>query len=237
MASTLPAFHENPYLESLDSRINRVCGHQIVLQNTVFYPNGGGQPGDTGIIKCNDRELRIINTRRCRETGDILHELDDSTPEFHESDSVWVSLDWARRYAHMRMHSCLHLLCSMIPFAVTGCSITDTKGRLDFNVTDSLPSKDELTSQLNRLIQQGIPVLVESLDEAIIDEQPELVKTLSVQPPRGAGRLRMIRIENTDFQPCGGTHVANTREIGSIKVAKIESKGKNNKRIQIVFAD
>ncbi|MGI9283738.1 MAG: alanyl-tRNA editing protein [Endozoicomonas sp.] len=179
--------------------------------------------------------VKVSDTRRCRESGRVLHILDEPAVSLNPGDSVTLELDWERRYAHMRMHTCLHLLCAVIPESVTGGGMTDQKGRLDFCLKDGLPDKQQLTDALNDLIAKDLPVSVEMLDESILDEQPELVKTMSVQPPRGAGQLRMIRVHETDFQPCGGTHVTRTGEIGPVRVARVESKGKQNKRVQIVF--
>ena len=236
-----PAYIRDAYLRELSTRIIEVTDNNVVLEDTVFYPTGGGQPGDSGwLISTSTRNsgetYQVVSTRRCRETGQIIHELADDAPELHAGDQVSLKLDWERRYSHMRFHTCMHLLCSLIPAGVTGGALTDQKARLDFCLNDHpLPEKQNLSIQLNELIEQDLPIIIEHLDEKVLDEQPELVRTMSVQPPRGTGQLRMIRVKDTDFQPCGGTHVASTAEIGRVRVAKVESKGKNNKRIQIVF--
>ena len=232
------AYQQNPYLVSLTTRVVSAEPGKLFLEDTVFYPTGGGQPGDSGRLVCRDGVERIItNARRCRQTGSIIHELADSEQVLEPGQSVTVELDWERRYAHMRMHTCLHLLSAIIPHGVTGGGLTDKKGRLDFDIQGDLPDKEILTEQLNELISQSLPVSVEMLDESILDEQPDLVKTMSVKPPRGAGTLRMIRVHDADFQPCGGTHVGNTSEIGPVRVTKVISKGKQNKRVQIAFID
>ncbi len=234
-----PAYIRDAYLRELSTRIIEVTDNNVVLEDTVFFPTGGGQPGDSGWLTSTSNSVetyQVINTRRCHETGQVIHELADSAPELSANDQVSLILDWERRYSHMRLHTCMHLLCSLIPAGVTGGALTDQKARLDFCLNDHLlPDKQDLSSQLNQLIEQDLPVTIEYLDEKVLDEQPELVRTMSVQPPRGTGQLRMIRVKDTDFQPCGGTHVANTAEIGRVRVSRIESKGKNNKRIQIIF--
>ncbi|KEQ14069.1 hypothetical protein GZ78_25895 [Endozoicomonas numazuensis] len=226
----------DPYLKQLQTTVLEASENHLVLADTIFYPTGGGQPGDTGtLLTASGEVLKVNDTRRCRETGRVLHILEEPTVSLNEGAAVTLKLDWDRRYAHMRMHTCMHLLCAVIPEGVTGGGLTDRKARLDFCLKEGLPDKQQLTDELNALIQKDLPVSVEILDESILDEQPELVKTMSVQPPRGTGQLRMIRVHDTDFQPCGGTHVARTGEIGLVRVAKVESKGRNNKRVQIVF--
>ena len=233
------AFYQDPYLDSIEVRIKSVLNQElagVVLENTICYPTGGGQPGDSGTLLLADGQtLMITNTRRCRETGQIIHEL-ETVEGLNSGDVVTIHLDWERRYAHMRMHTCLHLLSAVIRQPVTGGGLTDKKGRLDFAISGELPDKQELSKQLNDLIAQSFPVNIEMLNESVLDEQPELVKTMSVQPPRGTGTLRMIRVGEVDFQPCGGTHVRNTSEISRVTVSKVESKGKQNKRIHIVFS-
>ncbi|MRI32863.1 Ala-tRNA(Pro) hydrolase [Endozoicomonas sp. OPT23] len=232
-----PAYIQDAYQRELSTRIILVNDKTVVLENTIFYPTGGGQPGDSGwLTSSNGEKYEIINTRRCRETNQIIHELAKEAPELKADDQVSLVIDWDRRYSHMRFHTCMHLLCSLIPAGVTGGALTDQKARLDFSLGEiPLPDEQGLTDQLNELIRKDMPVTVEVLDENILDEQPELVRTMSVQPPRGTGQLRMIRVQDTDFQPCGGTHVARTSEIGHVRISKVENKGKNNKRIQIVF--
>ena len=236
MLQQQPSYVVDPYLKELNAIVLERDGSDLVLDDTIFYPNGGGQPGDTGVVKTHKGvSLRITDTRRCRNTGRILHRVEDEKGLIVKGDTVSLHLDWERRYAHMRMHTCLHLLSAVIPESVTGGGLTDQKGRLDFCLKDGLPDKQQLSETLNALIQQKLPVVVEMLDESVLDERPELVRTMSVQPPRGVGMLRMIRIKETDFQPCGGTHVANTSEIGPVIVAKVENKGKQNKRVHIAF--
>ena len=235
-APAKPAYIRDAYLKEFSTRVVQVSGQALILEDTIFYPTGGGQPGDSGWVSYDGKKYSITNTRRCRETSQIIHELESDEIGLKPGDSVQLTLNWDRRYAHMRLHSCMHLLCSLIPAGVTGGGLTDTKARLDFCLGDApLPDKQELTGKLNCLINKNMPVSIEILDEKVLDEQPELVRTMSVQPPRGTGQLRMIRIQDTDFQPCGGTHVRSTAEIGRVRIAKVESKGKNNKRVQIVF--
>lgn len=180
------AFNRDPYLKTLQTQVHQLReGRWLELDDTIFYPTGGGQPGDSGVVVTkNGSEFIITNTRKCRDTGAILHELNTDTSDFKQGDSVTLTLDWERRFAHMRMHTCMHLLSAVIPFGVAGGGLTDRKGRLDFALEGSLPDKKQLTEKLNALIQQGEPVSTEMLDESVLDQQPELVKTMSVQPPK-----------------------------------------------------
>jgi misacylated tRNA(Ala) deacylase len=205
----------------------------------VFYARGGGQPGDTGILRWDGGETRI--TEAVKGEGEaILHlpAADSSRPP--AGAIVEATIDWDRRHAHMRMHTAMHLLCSLIKgAAVTGGSVGADKSRLDFDLPNP-PPKEEIEAGLNALILADHPVRIEWVDESVLDTDPGLVRTMSVQPPRGTGRLRLMHIgagdEIVDLQPCGGTHVSRTGEIGPIRIQKIENKGKQNRRIIIVPA-
>ncbi len=210
----------------------------IVLDRTVFYARSGGQPGDSGVLRWDGGETAIADTIK----GDgetILHvpAPDAAMPPL--GATVVGTIDWDRRHKLMRMHTAMHLLCSLIPGAkVTGGSVGAERSRLDFDLPIP-PSKDQIEAGLNALIAADLPVRIEWVDESVLDTDPGLVRTLSVQPPRGMGRLRLMRIGDTttvDLQPCGGTHVARTGEIGRIAVTKIENKGKQNRRISIAPA-
>lgn len=230
---TQALFQEDAYLQSCKATVTAVDGEWVELDQTVCYPLGGGQPGDQGEMSIEGgRKIAILDTRK-GEAGAIRHQL---TPEHGLSvgDAVQVQLDWSRRYAHMRMHTALHLLGSLIPFGVTGGNIGAEKGRLDFDMEES-PDKDDLSQRLNQLIQAGYSSSTRWITDAELDAQPELVRTMSVQPPRGAGRIRLLEIAGVDLQPCGGTHVKNTSEIGPIRVSKIEKKGKHNRRVVVEF--
>lgn len=232
---TETAFYDDPYARTLSTTVTGVDGEWITLEHTLFYPQGGGQPGDSGrLVAGNGRELAVADTRK-GEGGTIRHQLADPDHGLGAGEPVELTLDWERRYRHMRMHTCLHLLGSLVPAGVTGGSVGADKSRLDFDAGDLALDRDDLTRRLNALVEAGHPVRVEHVDEALLDAQPELVRTMSVTPPRGVGSLRMIRIPEVDYQPCGGTHVRNTAEIGAVRVSKIESKGKRNRRVQIVF--
>jgi misacylated tRNA(Ala) deacylase len=206
----------------------------VVLDRTVFYARGGGQPGDTGVLRWNGGETRVTETMK-GEGDAILHVPAADSPLPPAGTAVEAVLDWDRRHAHMRMHTAMHLLCSLIKGAgVTGGSVGADKSRLDFDLP-SPPPKEEIEAGLNRLIAADLPVSIEWVDETVLDTNPELVRTMSVRPPRGTGRLRLMRIGDTvDLQPCGGTHVSRTGEIGALRVQKIENKGKQNRRIIIV---
>ncbi len=209
----------------------------IVLDRTVFYPTGGGQPGDSGVlVDENGRETIIATTVYDRESGAIVHvpQSPDNLPA--AGSRITARIDWNRRHAHMRIHTGLHLLSAILPYPVTGGSIGEGKGRLDFDIPEAGLDKQAISDELNRLVDEDHPVTMRWISEAELDARPELVKTLSVKPPRGAGKIRLIDIEGCDLQPCGGTHVARTGEIGPLIVTKIEKKGGHNRRVRIAFA-
>jgi misacylated tRNA(Ala) deacylase len=209
----------------------------VVLDRTIFYARGGGQPGDSGSLRWDSGETPIIEA--VKGEGDAILHLpapDAALPSV--GAVVEAAIDWQRRHAHMRMHTAMHLLCSLIKgAAVTGGSVGADKSRLDFDLPNP-PPKEEIEAGLNALIEADYPVSIEWVDASVLDTDPGLVRTLSVQPPRGTGRLRLVRIGGNetlvDLQPCGGTHVSRTSEIGRIRVQKIENKGKQNRRIIIV---
>jgi misacylated tRNA(Ala) deacylase len=212
----------------------------IVLDRTVFYARGGGQPGDTGVLRWNGCETPVADTVK----GDgeaIVHipAVDAMLPAV--GTVVEAAVDWQRRHALMRMHTAMHLLCSLIKgAAVTGGAAGADKARLDFDLPNP-PRKEDIEADLNTMIAADHPVRIEWVDESILDTDPDIVRTMSVKPPRGTGRLRLIRIGEKesliDLQPCGGTHVSRTGEIGAIRVLKIENKGKQNRRIIIAPAE
>ena len=236
---TQAAFYDDPYRKSMDTTVVAVDGAWVVLDASIFYPEGGGQPGDSGELSHADgRCWPVLDTRK-GEGGVIRLQLGGETPPPAAGDAVTQHLNWARRHRHMRMHTCMHLLCSLVPQGVTGGALTADKGRLDFDLSDGepVPDKTALTEALNGLIRAATPVTVESVSEAELDANPEMVRTMSVQPPRGRGTVRIIHVEGIDRQPCGGTHVTNTAEIGEVVVRKIENKGKRNRRIILGFAE
>jgi misacylated tRNA(Ala) deacylase len=211
----------------------------IVLDRTVFYARSGGQPGDNGILLWNGGETAIIEAVKGQ--GDtILHLPAPDAPLPQAGSSVEATIDWHRRHAHMRMHTAMHLLCSLIKgAAVTGGAVGAGKARLDFDLPNP-PPRDQVEADLNALIEADHPVSIEWVDESVLDSDPGLVRTMSVQPPRGTGRLRLVRIGRdetpVDLQPCGGTHVSRTREIEPVRVLRIENKGKQNRRIMVAAA-
>ena len=228
-------YYQDSYLQTLDAVVLSVDDAIVELDQTIFYPLGGGQPGDTGSISGANKTSDIIDTRKDRETGSIYHQLADETHGFEIGDKVTLTIDWDRRYKHMRMHSAMHLLGSLIPVPVTGGSVGAEKSRLDFDLGDYQIDKDNLTLKINLLIDGAHEVEFGEISEQCLDENPDLVRTMSVQPPRGAGNIRTVRIKDVDYQPCGGTHVNNVSEIGRVRISKIENKGKRNRRVHIVF--
>ena len=235
MPITEPLFQQDAYLRQCLARVVEAAAGGVVLDRTVFYPLGGGQPGDTGVLRTREgRELRIVDMRK-GEGGRILHVLAADAIVPVVGEEVDVAIDWERRHAHMRMHTCLHLLGSVLRFGVTGGQIAADKGRLDFDTQDEI-DKERVSEAVNALIAANHPIRSQWISDEELDRQPELVRTMSVQPPRGAGRIRLLEIPGVDLQPCGGTHVAATGEIGPVAVTKVESKGRRNKRVYVAFA-
>jgi len=234
---TEPLYLKDAYMRTA---MGRVTGHtpegRIVLDQSVFYPTSGGQPGDSGHISWDGGEMPIASAAKADNGGIALvpgaaHALPPVGAEISQT------IDWERRYAHMRVHTALHLLSVVVPLPVTGGSISVGKGRLDFDMPDAVIDKDELNAKLNEIAQRDLPVLEDWITDAELDAKPELIKTMSVAPPRGAGRVRLVRIgsgeRQVDLQPCGGTHVTTTREIGSMWIGKTEKKGRQNRRIYL----
>jgi misacylated tRNA(Ala) deacylase len=233
---TQELFREDAYLQQCEATIVQVSEAGIILDRTVFYPTGGGQPGDTGLLQTIDgRQIRIIDTGK-GETG-ILHIPEADAPVLAVGDRVIATIDWERRYRHMRMHTALHLLCAIVEGGVTGGQISETKSRLDFDIPGAKPDKADLTNKLNALVQANHPVAARWISDDELAANPTLVRTMSVKPPTGAGQVRLLEVTDVDLQPCGGTHVRSTGEIGQLEVSKIESKGKQNRRINIVLID
>jgi misacylated tRNA(Ala) deacylase len=216
----------------------------IVLDRTVFYPTGGGQAGDAGTLRlaADGRCLAIVDTRKDPDTPALIRHLPapDSDPALLAAltpgTRVTAQVDAARRRAHMRFHTATHLLCALVPHPVNGCSITERYARLDFHMTDPL-DKQALTEGLAHLVAAAHPVRARWIDDAELDARPELVRSMSVKPPRGSGRVRLLEIDGVDLQPCGGTHVANTAEVGTVVVTKIEKKSASTRRVVLGFAD
>ena len=232
-------FRSDPYLREAEAR---VLAHTpeggIVLDRTVFYPTGGGQPGDSGALDWSGGRIPIATAVK-GEGGQIVLVPAEPLAMPPVGAQVEHSLDWERRHRHMRMHTALHLLSVVLPFPVTGGAIGADKGRLDFAMPDLPEDRDTVESRLNALVDLDLPVGEVWITEAELEAQPDLVKTMSVAPPRGQGRVRLVRIgegdAQVDLQPCGGTHVARTAEIGGLRLGKIENKGKQNRRVSVLF--
>jgi len=230
-------FREDSYLRSCAARVVGIDGTGVRLDHTVFYPTGGGQPGDIGQLVRDDGMVVVIaDTRKGPTPGEILHVPAPDQPALALGDSVTATIDWARRHRHMRMHTAMHVLCAVIPYGVTGGQVGETRSRLDFDIGDGSLDKEAIEARLNALVETGAAATARWIDDAALAAQPELVRTMSVKPPTGAGRVRLIDIAGIDLQPCGGTHVAKTGEIGPVKVEKIESKGKRNRRVVVALA-
>lgn len=242
---TQELFRQDAYLRETPASIVSVGEQGIVLDRTVFYPLGGGQAGDSGVLLLADgTPLAIADTRKVKDalgkpTTDIVHVpsagQEALLARLHPGEAVVARIDWERRHKLMRFHTSTHLLCHLVPQLVNGCSITPEYARLDFNMTDPL-DKEALSEGIARLVAAAHAVEVGAISDAELDANPALVKSMSVQPPRGTGQVRTIRIGGTiDFQPCGGTHVANTSEIGGVVVTKIEKKSASTRRVVLGF--
>ncbi len=231
-------FREDATLQRCEATVLAVDESGIVLDRTVFYPLGGGQAADSGTLVTPDgRCVSIIDTRKHKERpGAIAHLPAPDAPLLRVGDRVTATLDAARRSAHMRFHTATHLLCALVPHAVDGCSITAGYARLDFHMSEPL-DKDALTAGIARLVAGAHPVRHRWISEDELDANPQLVRSMSVQPPRGLGRVRVLEIEGVDLQPCGGTHVANTAEVGAVVVTKIEKKSAMTRRVVLGFAE
>jgi misacylated tRNA(Ala) deacylase len=234
-------FREDTYETSCEATVVAADRNGIRLDRTVFYPMGGGQPGDRGRLRLaasdGGGEVAIVDTRKGDEPEEVLHIAPEGAALPAPGARVTAEIDWERRYRLMRMHTCLHLLCAVIPGEVTGGQISDGKGRLDFNLPDTKPEKEQVAAALNRLIEENHEVLPRWISDQELESNPGLVRTMSVKPPMGTGSVRVLDIAGVDLQPCGGTHVRHTGEIGRVKVAKIESKGRQNRRVVIAFDD
>jgi misacylated tRNA(Ala) deacylase len=233
---TEKVFYQDSYQKTHHSEVVEVVDHGVILAATIFYPLGGGQPGDSGRLSINEREYRVVDTRFAEDRNNIIHLLEDEDlSAIHIGDPVDMEIDWERRHRLMRMHSSMHLLCSLISAQATGGAVGETSSRLDFDLQGQVIDKQQLTAELNALVEKALAVSIGSITDAELEQNPGLVRTMSVQPPRGHGTVRTISIESTDYQPCGGTHVRNTAEIGELLVTSVKSKGKQNKRISLTL--
>ncbi|MGG5808339.1 alanyl-tRNA editing protein [Falsiroseomonas sp. CW058] len=233
-------FTEDAYLRDCTARVISADERGVVLDRTVMYARSGGQPGDTGTLRWDGGEAAVAEAVK-GEAGAVVHTLAAGAAAPPVGAEVAVTLDWARRHRHMRMHTTMHLLCSVLPgIYATGNQIGAEKSRLDFDLPDP-PTKEWLTERLAELVAAGHPTGTRWIAEAELEANPQLVRTLSVQPPRGAGRIRLVRIgpeaAPVDLQPCGGTHVRSTAEIGRVEVTKLENKGKQNRRVHFILPE
>jgi alanyl-tRNA synthetase/misacylated tRNA(Ala) deacylase len=227
-------FREDAALLHCDAAVVGQGEGGVVLDRTVCYPLGGGQAGDTGWLACGERRWRVTDTRKSKaQPGAIVHLIEGEPPAV--GAAVRVEVDAARRQAHRRFHTATHLLCALLPYPVDGCSITETYARLDFH-TDEPFDKDAIQAGLTRLVAEAHPVGHRWISEEELDANPGLVRSMSVQPPRGLGRVRVLEIDGVDLQPCGGTHVGNTADIGAIVVTRIEKKSARTRRVILGFA-
>ncbi len=231
-------FRADPYARSCTATVAAADPRGVVLDRTVFYPTGGGQPGDRGVLRLADgTALRVVDTVKGDRPDVVIHVLEPGTVAPVPGTAVTAELDWERRYRHMRMHTCLHLLSAVLPYPVTGGQVAADKGRLDFDIPEATLEKEAITEKVNALIAGDHAVAARWISDEDLARQPELVKTMAVKPPTGHGRVRLIEVAGLDLQPCGGTHVARTGEIGRVEVVKIEKKGRLNRRVVIAFAD
>ena len=232
-------FREDATLRDCSARVLALADGGVILDRTVFYPLGGGQAGDAGALMLADgRRVAVVDTRKSKEhPGAVLHLLAPGTDAsvLVPGVNVTARIDAERRRAHMRFHTATHLLCALVPHPVDGCSITAGYARLDFHMSEPL-DKEALTAGIARLVAEAHPVRHRWISEAELDANPGLVRSMSVQPPRGQGRVRVLEVEGVDLQPCGGTHVANTAEVGAVVVTKIEKKSAMTRRVVLGFA-
>lgn len=237
-------FRADAYLRRCDARVVSVGPEGVLLDRTVFYPLGGGQAGDAGTLtRADGLVVAIADTRKSKAEGagpdDALHvpspDSAEAAASLRPGDAVVAEIDWDRRHRHMRLHTATHLLCALLPHPVDGCSITAGYARLDFATVEPI-DRDALQAGLERLVAGGHAVSADWITDEALAAQPELVRTMSVAPPMGHGRVRLLRVEGVDLQPCGGTHVANTAEIGMLRIAKVEKKSARTRRVTIEFA-
>lgn len=224
-------FREDPYLRGCEATVLAVHGESVELDRTVFYPLGGGQAGDTGRLG----DWRVLDTRKTPAGDGVLHILQPGAV-VAVGNKVHAEIDWERRHRLMRLHTALHLLGAVVKAPVTGGRIAEDKAHLDFDIEMERLVRDVIEGRLNELVKASIRTRPVWITDAELDARPDLVKTMSVAPPRGEGRVRLLEIPGVDLQACGGTHVANTGEIGGLKVVRIRSEGKRNKRVTLELA-
>lgn len=231
-------FRDDAYARLCEARVLRVDGQRVLLDRTVYYPAGGGQPGDRGeLVTPEDLRVKVIDTVKGDSPDEVLHVLADDSEQLQPGTIVTAAIDWERRHRLMRFHTALHLLCAVVNAPVSGGRMAEDKAHLDFDIEMDKLVAAEIEQRLNALVASDTPVEIGQISDQELDANPGLVKTMSVQPPRGQGSVRTIRIPGVDLQPCGGTHLARTGEVGPLKVVRIRSEGKRNKRVTIAFAE
>lgn len=234
--STELLFRDDAYLREATARVTAIDERGVTLDRTIFYPLGGGQQGDTGVIvRANGERIAVTDTRKGESPDSVVHVVGAGSP-LAVGDEVSLAIDWDRRYALMRLHTALHVMSCVVVAPVTGGNIAPDKARLDFDIDMSLLDAGRIERETNALIARNIETETVWISDAELDARPELVKTMSVAPPRGAGKVRLVKIPGIDLQPCGGTHVRNIGEIGAIRVLKIRSEGRRNRRVEIALA-
>jgi misacylated tRNA(Ala) deacylase len=226
-------FRQDAYRRETPAAVLACDERGIVLDRTVFYPRGGGQAGDSGVlVRTDGSEIPIVDTIKA--DGQVVH-VADPPVSLAQGESVTARIDWEKRHRHMRFHTATHLLCAIVPHQTNGCSITRDYARLDFDMVEPL-DREHLERELARLVAEAHEVRTAWITDEELDAKPELVRTMSVKPPRGVGRIRLLEIDGVDLQPCGGTHVANTAEIGALRVVKIEKKSARTRRVVLEFS-
>jgi len=237
LTTTELLFRDDAYLKTTAARVIAVHDRGIELDRTIFYPQGGGQLGDTGVmIRESGERIAIGDTRKGDAIDSVVHLPAPETLRPAIGETVALEIDWERRYRLMRLHTALHVMSCVVVAPVTGGNIAPDKARLDFDIDMSLLDAEKIAQETNQLIARGVETETVWITDEELDARPELVKTMSVQPPRGAGRVRLLKIPGIDLQPCGGTHVKSIAEIGAIRVIKIRSEGKRNRRVEIALA-
>jgi len=230
-------FRNDAYLHSAEAQVTVVGERGIEFDRTIFYPLGGGQLGDTGtLVRSSGERIAVVDTRKGEMPDSVLHILAPAAGQPTPGETVTLEIDWPRRYALMRLHTALHVMSCVVVAPVTGGNIAPDKARLDFDIDMSLLDAAKIEQETNALIARRTATETVWITDAELDARPELVKTMSVQPPRGAGRVRLLSIPGIDLQPCGGTHVANIGEIGGIRVLRIRNEGRRNRRVEIALA-
>ena len=229
-------FEQNAYTKEIETKIKEIDPENktIELEDAIFYGKSGGQPGDEGEIIADGQKIKVNETIKA---GESIKNILENLNGLRKNQKIIARINWDKRYKYMRMHSALHLMCASIPLGVTGGQIGYEKSRLDFNDPDKEIKKEELQEKINTLMRDNHEITYEYIDSRILESQPELVRTMSVKPPSIDGKLRFVKIGNVDFQPCGGTHVKSTKEIGKVTIGKIENKGRMNRRVNILIND